>query len=655
MILLIALVVIVVLSSTTTVFMGIKLSGDGDGDTTSAPTVSGDAAEVTLADIKKTEKDYENADFSSHIKDGVLKIADCGAVANSPYDYGPLIRSALVTVINNPGTTLEFSEGTYYVAPLSPSETYVFDLGEYEVSELHIDGKGCTFMLLDNYLGCFNLRKSNNVVIENMKFDCIEEPFIQGTVKAYDPGLQILTVEADEAYTVFDDERLKDRFSTVFGTVREKDNPLLLKKNCNNFFFFTSYNKISDKEFQFVLSSQTMFTNKYIEVGDKVTLGNRKGETTFIFDMCYSGKSTFKDITIYNCPGGGIVGAQLTGDMHISGFRMLPDPRSNNWICGNADGVHIQGSRGKVTMENCVFSNLVDDAVNLYQWGCSVDKVVSPTVVRVNTQMSPLKIGDTIEIIDPVSVEIMGTAKIKDLRAVEGKRITQAAEVVLESAIGGLDTAAAAGKYYFYVKDKTFTETVIKNCTFQNSRGRGLVLCTTNTTVENCKFTGISNHALNGWFDGSEGFELQGLTFKNNTIENCHYLLQEVDKGTSGAIHITMNNDAGVQSKNITHNNINIIGNTIIDYHGCAISIGNSQNVTIKDNFFDLKQQKYPHTKNNALYLNYSKNVLVENNVFNDDSENLTAAIRYNGATMNGLSIKGNTFACDANLETIIE
>ena len=648
-VLVILMSVVILVSTSASVFVGIKLWGDSGPELTIDTSNIG----VTLADIKKTEEDFENKDFSSKIVDGVLKVSDCGAVVDELIDWGPLFRSVFATAANNPGTTVQFDKGVYYVGPKSSADTYVFNLGEYEINGMTVEGNGCKFVLLDNYIGCFNFRNSNNVTVNNMEFDCIEEPFIQATVTEFDKSLQVLTVETDEVYTVFDDERMQDRFTTAYGMIRNKSNPYLLKNTANNFFFFTSYEKLADNKFKFGLSSQTAYlTNNYIEVGDKVTLNNRKGETTFIYDICEAGNFTANNILIYNSPGGGLVGRQNYGDIKLNGFRMMPDPKDNNWLCGNADGVHIQGCRGKVIMENCFFSNLSDDAVNLYQWACDVKKVVSPTIVEVETGVSPIEIGDVIEFCDQQSGQIFGSAKVKGMEPVDGKRITQAARLILETPVNGMKSGEES-HYIHFNRNKSFSNTVIKDCSFLNIRGRGLVLCSSDTTVENCYFENLSNHALNGWFVGEEGYEVSNLTFKNNTVKNCHYLIPEVDKGNSGAIDITIKNASYVQSEHLAHNNIVISGNSFTDYHGCAIRVGNSKNVSIIDNFFDLKEVKANYSVNNVLYFDRSENLTVSNNVFNDDSVNLSAVIRYNGKNVKNIKIGDNTFAADTAKQVV--
>lgn len=651
-----SLAALLVISSVFTVFFGIRVWKP-------APMVDIPSAEegtVTLSSIKETETDYENQDFSDKIKDGVLTLEACGAEKDSLYNYGPLIRSAIRTAIQNAGTVLEFqADATYYAAPVdSPNSAATFEFGEDEIDGLTIKGNGSRLILLDNFVGCFNFSNSNNVTVENLSIDTLEPPNAQGTVTAFDKEKQVMTVETDRVYTMFDDPRLQERLTTkeANGTVRNKNNPYLLKENCTNYYFVNSYKKISDTEIQIMLDPQTAnLTNNYIEVGDKITLNNRKNTSTFIFNFMYSGTTTLKDITIYNSAGGGIVGLQNYGDMTLKNIQMIPDIRKGIWACGTADGVHIQASRGKVIMEDCLFSHLVDDAMNLYQWYGDISKVVSATEFDAVTTTSPLQVGDTIEVIEPGTGRLVGTAKIKDLQPLNGQRVDRAAKVILETPISDMQTGVETGRYYWYNKDKCFVGTEIRNCTFQYGRGRGLVLCTTDTVVENCTFTSLSNQAVQGWFNGTEGYELQNFVFRNNTLTGCNYLTREVDNGQNGMVQISTNNNAYVQSTYLTHSKIEISGNKFTDYHGCALGIGNCRDVTIKNNVFNQKEAANVYKKNNSVYISNSQDVTVEDNRFQDDKPGLTGAIRYRAASVRNIVIQNNTFACEQALEIIKE
>lgn len=648
------LAALIVISSASTAYFGIQM-----GKTPSVDTPSDDEDQITLSDIQKTETDYENKDFSDKIKDGVLTLEACGAQIDTLYDYGPLIRSAIRTAIQNSGTVLEFQAGaTYYVAPVSSESQATFEFSESEIDGLTIKGNGSSLILLDNFIGCFNFAHSNNVTVEGLTIDTLNPPNAQGTVTAFDKAKQVMTIETDRVYTMFDDPRLQERLTTkeANGTVRNKNNPYMLKPECMNYYFVNSYKKISDTEIQIMLDPQTAnLTNNFIEVGDKITLNNRKNTSTFIFNFMNSGTTTLKDITIYNSAGGGVVGLQNYGDMTLKNIQMIPDIRKGIWACGTADGVHIQGSRGKVIMEDCLFSHLVDDAMNLYQWYGDISKVVSSTELHVTTYVSPLKVGDMFEVIEPSTGRLLGTSKIKELLPLDGQRIDRAAKVILETPIKDMQVGVETGRYYWYNKNKSFVGTEIRNCTFQYGRGRGLVLCTTDTVVENCTFTNLSNYALQGWFNGEEGYELQNFIFRNNTVTGCNYLIREVDNGQNGSVQISTSDNAWKQSKYLTHSNIEISGNKFVDYHGAALGIGNCRNVTIKNNSFNKKEVGNVYSKNNAVYINYSQDVTLEGNRFLDDKAGLTASIRYHGASVKGLTLRDNTFACEKALEIIKE
>ena len=153
----VTLAALLLVSTASTIFAGIQMNKPPVSVT---PPPKDDGV-VTLDEIGETETDYENVDFSDKIENGVLTLAACGAEANALYDYGPLIRSAIRTAIQNPGTVLEFQEGTYYAAPANSEVSHTFDFSDDEVQGLHIKGNGCQLVLMDNCIGCFNFGRVN--------------------------------------------------------------------------------------------------------------------------------------------------------------------------------------------------------------------------------------------------------------------------------------------------------------------------------------------------------------------------------------------------------------------------------------------------------------------------------------------------------------
>ena len=643
-VLLICLSSVLALSVAATTFIGIKLFSDDSGVVSSEKTPT----TVTVESIAKPDKDYSTVDFKDKISNGVLKIKDCGAKVDELIDNGPLIQAALRTVAQNPGTVLEFEKGTYYVGPKDKEVEHVFDISEFEADGVHLKGNGCTLMLIDNFVGCFNMRNCDNIVVENMYFDCLEAPWVQGTITTWDEKSLTMTLELDVESDLLEDPRMNDRMDTRYGMVRDKNNPYLMKAEPINFFFFTSYKKIRDGAYTVNMSPQSKYlVAPYVEVGDKIILSNRGGHSTFTFDLLGAGNVTLKDITIYNSAGGGVVGRQNKGDILLKNFKMMPRADSKNWVCGNADGVHIQGCEGSVTLEDCIFSNTSDDVMNLYQWYSDTTKVVSTDTIEVINNGTSFKKGTTIKIVDPVTGKLLGRPTIKEVEAVNGQRVDVAARLILDTAIPELEIGECKEKYLVYSEENDFKKSTIKNCTFQYIRGRALYLHSIDTVVENCTFKDISDHAIEGWYNGDEGFELQNLIVRNNKITNCAYLDGQADSETGGSISVHISTNSGdKQSTFISHDKILIENNEIIDYRGSAVNIGNSKNVTIKGNTFSVEKPLKEYKIDNAVFINYCENVEISNNTFKDARENITAAIRYDADTVKGITINDNKFSC---------
>ncbi len=622
-------------------------SGDIDNDTN-----------ITATDIDLFKKkalgitEEPELDYTSVINDGVLKISDCGIEEDSPFDYSVQIQAALKTAAANPGTVLEFESGTYNVSYGSDDTQHLFDLSEMTGSDLHINGNGATLMLTDNFAGCFNLESLQNVTIENLNFDLVENPFVQGTVTAYDTETMVMSITLDSDSDLLDDERMFDRVSTRYGMVRDKDNPYLMKEECVNYFKFDAWEKTGDRQYDVELSAATkLFTNDYIEVGDKIILNNRGDYTTFIFNAVNTGNVTLKNINIYNSAGGGLVARQNTGDILLENFNMKIKEGSSNWICGNADAVHVQGSKGKVEIKNCDFANISDDAVNLYQWYGDVKEVLSETEMIIKHSGTNYAVGDTVKIVEGATATVMAHLEIAEIEVLDV--ISEQLKLTFTENIG-IDVGEYTGKYHIYSDTYSFPESSVTDSSFTNIRGRALYLHSIGTTVEGNTFTNISNHAIEAWYQGDEGFNVEDLVINNNTFTNVSYLYEEANGASSGTIVVHIN--AGTaQSTNIIHDGIQITNNTINDYHGVAVNIGNAKDVTVSGNKFNITGDMTRYDNEYAIFANYSDGITIENNEFNDAREDITAAICYDSQTVTNITVGTNTYACAADKQVVTQ
>ena len=189
-------------------------------------------------------------------------------------------------------------------------------------------------------------------------------------------------------------------------------------------------------------------------------------------------------------------------------------------ISTNCDASHFVNCRGKVTLENCVFENMMDDGGNFHGIYTVAKGKRENTVIATLSHfqqhgVNVYKAGDIIEISSP------DMQKRKEF-TVQSAQPLSPVEILL-TLDGDMDFIDEG----YIVDNKTaFPEIHIKNCRTGNNRPRGFLLNSNKkTVVEGCTFynsdVGI---AISG--DNSYWFEATGVrdvTIKNNVFDNCGY------------------------------------------------------------------------------------------------------------------------------------
>ncbi|MGC3978967.1 MAG: hypothetical protein QM751_12520 [Paludibacteraceae bacterium] len=58
--------------------------------------------------------------------------------------------------------------------------------------------------------------------------------------------------------------------------------------------------------------------------------------------------------------------AEKTGNISLNKVNICRRPGSNRILSVTADATHFCNCKGKVTIENCLFENMLDDACNMH-------------------------------------------------------------------------------------------------------------------------------------------------------------------------------------------------------------------------------------------------------------------------------------------------
>lgn len=558
-------------------------------------------------------------DYSDYVENGRLVATALSFADNDGNIDNFIFKSLMLTAADN-GATLFIPQNTYILSAEEDSP-YAIDMSFYKLKGLHIDANGSKIMLSDNFKGGLCFIGSRDILIENLYLDYIDFPWIQGTVVEADAETQTVKLLLDDDYNVFDDPRFHETIGAHYGTVRDLENPRFLDKDALYYFFMSEVSKLGDRLYSVKLAEFTPLVGYSMHKDDKLVINNRVGCNMSMFDIRESGNFTLRNITIYSCACTGVVGSQMVGPVKIENFKMTYRPESNQWITSNADGIHIQAGTHPITIENSDFIGLIDDGVNFYQWRTLTESVMSEDYIRINTDGGCMpRMNDTLEFYDSVEMKFLGAANVIGIDNTEGFGPHRFANIKLDKKIKGIKAAEGdTPATYIYIQQQDMAGSVIRNCTFANLRGRGLVLHSADTLVENNRFINISNHGVHGWYGYEEGLRVRGLTVRNNYFNRVGYYNIEANQDSAGVISIRLDNNAATeQSKHLFHENVVIENNVIEDFHSVAINLGNCLNATVSGNKITSNIAVDRYTKERGIVLSHSENVKLQNNLLDN-------------------------------------
>ena len=524
-----------------------------------------------------------------------------------------------------------------------------------------IEGNGATIVNTDCYSGFFKFAESRRISISGLNFDYFFVPWVQAEVVSYDTDTNVLTLMTEGNYCVFDDSRYTDNIASVFGVIRDSEDPRRIDEERLFYFRISSVKKVTENGYSVTIGNETVAVGTKFKIGDKVTLNNRKDAGYSVFDIRTCGDVTLTDINAYSANGCLVLGQYMTGDVTLTNVNILFAEHEERWITSNSDGVHIQAGSGRLVMNNCKFEGLSDDGVNLYQGAAVISEIISDNTLIIDGTAFGVRVvqnvGDTLIFYDINTGEPLGEAKVTEIETVEGASVLTKRKVTIDQKIDGIiigsDRAFAT---HVYIKDQAFYGTEITNCTFNNIRGRGLVLRANNCTVSGNTFTDISNHAI---FVGNwtyEGTYTDGLKIVKNEITNCGYNHMEANSYRAASIGIYMENYG--QSKQLAyaaHKNIYISDNTISNYHGRAIKMGNTAGAYITNNTMNADTEYHAYTQNETIYINESNDVTITGNKFNDAVDDMEGSIVYESGSTTGIQISDNIFEAPEEKQIIVK
>jgi hypothetical protein len=571
----------------------------------------------------------------------VLNLADYNIQQSE--DATPIVVEALKKCKDEGISKLIFPKGTYHFYPTFAPEIYceitnndnglkriAFPLIDFDNFE--VDGNDSDFMFHGKMIP-FIIEESSNVKVTNLNIDW-EVPFVlEGLVVANNPSDETFDIEVKTPYEVANGH--------LYLSLEREDSPYE-RKYGKRFAYWEHYNLEAGQNIfwdpktmaplydtkQYNMPEKGIYAEELkkglIRISTKMDklppLGSvmvTKGEylqnrTSPAFRVFKSKDLEFKNVNVYHAGAMGLI-AERSEDITLDSFNVVLRKGSGRMITTTADATHFCNVKGTVTIKNCTFENMLDDATNIHGTYVRVNKIIDDYTLAVETyhphQNGYLfgEAGDMVQIIDQKNLQ--PTTEPLILKKVErvnekisyitfNKKITNKVEVY--DGVENISWHASA---------------ILENNIVRNNRARSFLISTPRKVVvrNNHLSSQMASFRLTGdlglW---NESGPNDGLLIENNLIENAVY-------GGNGPQAIFLIDPQYVDDdfEGIYSRNIIIRNNTIKTFDNSIMKAMSVENLVFENNEI-IQTDKYKPifpNKENIEIIN-CKNVSIKGNTY---------------------------------------
>lgn len=241
------------------------------------------------------------------------------------------------------------------------------------------------------------------------------------------------------------------------------------------------------------------------------------------FHIIKSNDVELSDLSIQHAGGMGVI-AERSSDITLERVKVQTNPKSNRMVSTTADATHFVNCKGKVTLKDCVFQHMLDDATNVHGAYVIVDKVFSDNRVGVHVGQHHqagflfAEAGDKIGFVNQQqSTTPEATGRVSSVDHINGRYYIITFEGAVPDHVDG---------DYILENLDWYPECEISGCTISNNRARGILLSTPRkTVVEQNYFSNMMTAILvpvelSYWYESGQA---QDLIIRNNKFGDCCY------------------------------------------------------------------------------------------------------------------------------------
>lgn len=332
-----------------------------------------------------------------------------------------------------------------------------------------------------------------------------------------------------------------------------------------------------------------------------------------------------RDITVESSPGESCAIYPRCRDFTFKRFAIRLPVGSKRIYASNADGIHITGLGGKLTIEDCIFENLGDDALNVHTTGGVVTGVEEDVILctlgdRLGSIGLPLApdwagAGDTVAVYHGDTFLKKGTVRVISYEVGRLQFADATCEIRPGDMIANLEFCP---------------DTVVRGCKVHGTRARGILFQTNKVLLEDCVFSDISNQAVQVTSDMTRWSEMcpcEEVTIRNNVF---HHNGRSHNKIRSAGIAVGIGHGSNCYEHvpcNGVHGKVTITGNHFYELKDAAVFADRVCSMTVTDNEFVrccTEMEGRAEDYCGAIVLFNCEQVQVENNFALEEEDSIT-------------------------------
>ncbi len=419
------------------------------------------------------------------------------------------------------------------------------------------------------YRGAFDFSDCVDLVLENFVFDTTENVNSAGIVTAKDLNNRTFDVQLFPDCALDGHQRIR-----AIASIDASGSPDYLFANYTP----THYEMLGKHSARIQCSEKEDRQLERLPIGERICFRHALGNFTMLENSAITFHNctdiVIRDITVHASAGYMIVVFPRCCNMTIERYRVVCPEGSNRLMASNIDAIHLLGLAGKLTVRDCYFDGLGDDALNIHSTAGTVTAMEENRLTLINGRFS-------------IPLESAWCQK-GDVLALYTQEFSCKGHFLVEqyensSVVGTLlDGTAAIGD--IVGNTAFYAETEITGCTVKNTRARGFLLQTEHISIRDCSFFGISLPAILLAPDIKVWHEVGPIhhaTIENCVFENCPSA-NTTDK--IGTIAIKTSHSYLPETDDIVHRDITVKNNTFRNIDTDLVFAASVEGLSIEHN-----------------------------------------------------------------------